>query len=99
MSWRSATSAANIDFAAQAQRAASIIRSDSNNPNDSTEFSTQRGPYGDLSECHTTGGNWRHCKACNTYWCSNCKRKEGFSIANKCPNCGTMGKVENKEPR
>ncbi len=50
-------------------------------------------------KCHTTGGNWRHCKACNTYWCSNCKRKEGFSIANKCPNCGTMGKVENKEPR
>ena len=50
-------------------------------------------------KCHTSGANWRHCKACGTYWCANCKRKEGFYVANKCPNCGTHGKVESKAPR
>ena len=49
--------------------------------------------------CRTSGANWKHCKACNAYYCWNCKKKEGFYIANKCVNCGTIGKVEAKEPR
>jgi hypothetical protein len=50
-------------------------------------------------KCNHGGANWRHCKACGSYWCSNCKRIEGFNIGNKCPECGVVGKVETKEPR
>ena len=49
--------------------------------------------------CHTGGANWKHCKACNMFWCANCKRKEGFNVGNKCPFCGVLNKVEGKEPR
>jgi hypothetical protein len=48
--------------------------------------------------CHGGGGNWCYCQACQRYWCANCERKKGWSTANKCPYCGTVGKVVKKEP-
>ena len=50
-------------------------------------------------KCHTWGATWKHCKACDTFWCANCKLKEGVNIMNKCPYCGVVGQVETKEPR
>ena len=50
-------------------------------------------------KCHTSGGNWRHCKACGMFFCFNCKAKEGFHIDNKCPLCGVVGKIERTGPK
>jgi len=50
-------------------------------------------------KCHTSGGNWRHCKACGMFFCFNCKAKEGFHSDNKCSLCGVLGKIERKEPK
>ena len=50
-------------------------------------------------KCHTWGATWKHCKACDTFWCANCKLKEGVNIMNKCPYCDVVGQVETKEPR
>ena len=48
--------------------------------------------------CHTSGANWKHCKACGIYYCFKCKSKEIRGLAtNKCPNCGSL-KVESKQP-
>jgi hypothetical protein len=48
-------------------------------------------------KCRTTGGNWKHCKACNMFWCTSCRKKEGLPISSSCPFCGSM-KTESKQP-
>jgi hypothetical protein len=50
-------------------------------------------------KCHTTGGNWKHCKACGMFFCMTCKQKEGFHGTNYCPLCGVANKLETREPK
>ena len=31
-------------------------------------------------KCHTSGGNWRHCKACGMFFCFNCKASAASAL-------------------
>ena len=43
-------------------------------------------------KCNTSGGNMRRCKACGRVYCYDCDGDK--RAGNRCPFCGTIGKLE-----